>query len=39
VPPRALVHAERLAASAAFPPAAAPSSGARQVKFDDKNPY
>jgi serine/threonine-protein kinase len=36
---RALVHAERLATSAAFPPAPAPSSSARQVKFDDKNPY
>jgi serine/threonine-protein kinase len=42
---RALVHAERLAAPAAPPPAAvpppaaAPSSSARQVKFDDKNPY
>jgi eukaryotic-like serine/threonine-protein kinase len=38
-PPRPLIHAERLAASAAFPPAAAPSSSARQIKFDDKNPY
>jgi serine/threonine-protein kinase len=38
-PVRPLIHAERLAASAAFPPAAAPSSSARQVKFDDKNPY
>ena len=40
VAPRALVHAERLAASSAtFPPPAAPSSSARQIKFDDKNPY
>jgi eukaryotic-like serine/threonine-protein kinase len=39
VSPRALVHAERLATSASFPPAAAPSSSARQIKFDDKNPY
>jgi serine/threonine-protein kinase len=37
-PSRALVHAERLATSAA-PPPAAPSSSARKVRFDDKNPY
>jgi eukaryotic-like serine/threonine-protein kinase len=36
---RALAHAERLAVSAAPAPAPAPSSSARQVKFDDKNPY
>jgi eukaryotic-like serine/threonine-protein kinase len=39
VAPRPLAHAERLAASAEFPSAAAPSSSARQIKFDDKNPY
>jgi serine/threonine-protein kinase len=38
-PPRALAHAERLARSATPAPAAAPSSSARQVKFDDNNPY
>lgn len=37
--PPASVHVERLATSAEFPPATAPSPSARQIKFDDKNPY
>jgi eukaryotic-like serine/threonine-protein kinase len=36
--PRALVRAPRLATSVGIP-VAAPSASARQVKFDDKNPY